>query len=116
MRVIESLICYSFLRIDLHIGTARDLLVPACRSCSGTDRRQAHMNGDGQMIPDDGVEIGWTGVVLLVGCARRFGKWWSHEKRPRALAAAIGFTRGRHLTVLVLNHRRPVGADHRFHQ
>jgi hypothetical protein len=72
---------------------------------------------DVQMIPEKGIEICGARIVLGVARIRRFGKRSSHQKRSRAKGAVIVLTRaGRRLTVFILNHGRPVGADYSPHQ
>jgi hypothetical protein len=75
-------------------------------------RRQAHMNENGQLVPDDGIEIRGARAVLSVGCARRFRRYRSFHIRTPVHRAAKGFTHRRRLTVFVLNHRRPVSTGH----
>ena len=68
------------------------------------------------MISYQAVEVLPGTDVLAVGGMRRFGKAGSGQVGSRALGAAIGFTRFRHLTVLILNQRRPVRTDYGAHQ
>ena len=58
----------------------------------GTDRRQTHVNKNGEMLPDDGIAIRRPRVALGVLSVMRFGKRRSLRKRSSALGAAIAFT------------------------
>src|ERR1700731_2276383 len=91
-------------------------LVSIGRSVLGGLIYQPHVNENRQTLPEDRIEIRLVREILGVGCVWRFRKRRSCQVRSGALGTAIGFTRGRHLTALILNHWRPVGAYYRPHQ
>ena len=50
---------------------------------------QTHVNENGQMLSDEGIEILAAAQVLAVGRLRRFGKSWSFQECSDALGTAV---------------------------
>ena len=70
-------------------------------------RRQMQVNDYIEVIPDHGIEIPRRAHVFTVCRVWRFRQRRSHQKRSRALRAAIVLTpTTRRLAAFILNHRR----------
>src|SRR5208282_5732451 len=87
----------------------------ASRRLGSSPGHQAEVYGDCEMFAGDDVEVGRPRIILG-GIRARGGVVGCFYERPCALNAREAFTHAGRLAVLVLNHGRPVGADHRLHQ
>src|SRR5208283_2644933 len=87
----------------------------AARRLHSAPRRQAQVDRDGEMFASHDVEVGWSRIILA-RTRPRSGEVGNFYQGPGALNAREVLAHAGRLAMLVLNHRRPVGADHRLHQ